>query len=596
MAAIDLTSGSASAYGAGELQLQNKVQMTATLTSVTDNLNVASPLKLSTSLVQTTSTLKITTSDVAYIDAEDNSGNNRFTVSRAVASQLVTVDFASLPTALTTPVGAIRTATNGTTLANVQTFLENGNIGMGTDTPVGILHLYKAAATTRLAIDGDAGQNRLISYRTGALQRFGLYVNNTAESGSNVGSNFAIRAYSDAGTLLSTPLFIERSTGSVGIGTTTPTAPLTVAGTSDLAWSATTSKLVISRSGVVARLQNYDTGSASPIALQWDGGNVGIGTTSPTFKLDVASSDTGFYAGGGIAMRDANTPTNYVAMGQYSHLIGGGGTTNGALVNNGTGFLSLHTNAIEGMRITSAGNVGIGLSAPLSGAKLHIASANGTTYAANAQLRISGNGVGNNVAQIIFSDDALSDAKISYFPSAAAASQLLSLSARATQGDFQITGDGYVRLGSTMGGIQFNGDSAAANALDDYEEGTWIIGVEFGGASVGLTYSTQAGTYTKIGRQVTLNGRFTLSAKGSSTGEARITGLPFTIANTEGNRSVPALRFADITFVNQFQGFGVNNSTQILLQQITTLGVQTSLSDANFANNSEIFICFTYFV
>ena len=79
-----------------------------------------------------------------------------------------------------------------------------------------------------MAIDGDAGQNRLISYRTGAVQRFGLYVNNTAESGSNAGSDFAIRAYSDAGTLLSTPFFIQRSTSNVGFGTTTPTNAVSI--------------------------------------------------------------------------------------------------------------------------------------------------------------------------------------------------------------------------------------------------------------------------------------------------------------------------------------------------------------------------------
>jgi len=77
----------------------------------------------------------------------------------------------------------------------------------------------------------------------------------------------------------------------VGIGTASPTAPLTVAGTTDLAWAASTSKLQISRSSTVARLQNYENGSASTnIALQWEGGNVGIGTTSPGYKLDVNGS------------------------------------------------------------------------------------------------------------------------------------------------------------------------------------------------------------------------------------------------------------------------------------------------------------------
>jgi hypothetical protein len=98
----------------------------------------------------------------------------------------------------------------------------NNRLGVGTTTPLGILHLKSTAATTRMVMDGDAGQSKIITYRTAGLQRFGLYVNNTAESGSNVGSDFAIRAYSDAGTLLTTPLFIKRNTGSVGVGTTAP--------------------------------------------------------------------------------------------------------------------------------------------------------------------------------------------------------------------------------------------------------------------------------------------------------------------------------------------------------------------------------------
>jgi len=137
MAKINIQAGPSTGGGAGggNLQLLSAAAMSATLTAVTDTANTQSPLKLSTALVQSTSTVKITTSDVAYIDAEDNSGNNRFTVSRASSSQLVTVDFASVPTALTTPVGSIRTATDGVNLANIQTFLENGAIGFGTDTP-----------------------------------------------------------------------------------------------------------------------------------------------------------------------------------------------------------------------------------------------------------------------------------------------------------------------------------------------------------------------------------------------------------------------------------------------------------------------------
>jgi hypothetical protein len=131
--------------------------------------------------------------------------------------------------------GLIKTTDNATISATPK-YLSDGSgndsvvalgtesVGIGTNSPLGILHLFKSAATTRMVIDGNASQSKIITYRTNGLQRFGLYTNNTTESGSNVGSDFQIRAYNDAGTLLSTPLFIKRSTGNIGIGTVTPDA------------------------------------------------------------------------------------------------------------------------------------------------------------------------------------------------------------------------------------------------------------------------------------------------------------------------------------------------------------------------------------
>jgi hypothetical protein len=231
MARIDIKSnGTGGGGGGGNLQLASGASMDATLRAVTDTSNTASPLKLSTTAVQVNSPLRITTSDASgfYLDAEDSATNNRFSIKRDPSAQEVTLDFASNPVGSTTLVGAIRTYQDGVNLSNAMSFIEDGSVGIGTTAPVGILHIKKTAANTRLVIDGDAGFNRLISYRTAGLQRFGLYVNNTAESGSNAGSDFAIRAYNDAGTLLTTPVFIKRSTGNVGIGTTTPTTKLVV--------------------------------------------------------------------------------------------------------------------------------------------------------------------------------------------------------------------------------------------------------------------------------------------------------------------------------------------------------------------------------
>ena len=128
MAKVHINSGQG-AVGTGDLQLENGAPMDATLRPVTDAANTASPLELSTGLVAVTSTLQIATNDTEYIDAEDGSGNNRFTVSRASGSQVVNVDFASNPTSATDQVGAIRTYQDGVSLSDSMAFLRNGNVG-----------------------------------------------------------------------------------------------------------------------------------------------------------------------------------------------------------------------------------------------------------------------------------------------------------------------------------------------------------------------------------------------------------------------------------------------------------------------------------
>lgn len=137
MAKININSapGTGGGGGGGNLQLLNGAAMDAILRAVADTANTASPLKLSTLLVQILSTLKITTDNDPYIDAEDSSGNNRFTVGRPTGSQQVNVDFASNPTGSTTAVGAFRTYKDGVNLSEVMTILEDGTIGVGTTTP-----------------------------------------------------------------------------------------------------------------------------------------------------------------------------------------------------------------------------------------------------------------------------------------------------------------------------------------------------------------------------------------------------------------------------------------------------------------------------
>jgi hypothetical protein len=94
----------------------------------------------------------------------------------------------------------------------------------------------------------------------------------------------------------------------------------------------------------------------------------------------------------------------------------------------------------------------------------------------------------------------------------------------------------------TSGGI-YVGGSAAANKLDDYEEGTWtpVIADATSGGNTG-TAATLDGAYTKVGRQVTVTFRaLNIDTTGmTSSNNLVVRGLPFTsgsgvTGSSEGN-------------------------------------------------------------
>ena len=78
------------------------------------------------------------------------------------------------------------------------------------------------------------------------------------------------------------------------------------------------------------------------------------------------------------------------------------------------------------------------------------------------------------------------------------------------------------------GSIGMNGETAAANQLDDYEEGTWSPIPRGSTGSAGTAAHNMNGNYTKIGRLVvaTCYGYFT--NLGSWTGSFEVAGWPFT--------------------------------------------------------------------
>lgn len=147
-------------------------------------------------------------------------------------------------------------------------------------------------------------------------------------------------------------------------------------------------------------------------------------------------------------------------------------------------------------------------------------------------------------------------------------------------------------------GIDFSADANAAGMtselLDDYEEGTWTPALSFGGGTTGLTYTVQYGYYTKVGNLVTVTGYIYVNSKGSSTGAAIITGLPFTIVNNDAGNSAPSLNFNKISFVGQYAGYGDKNTATVKLIETTEAGVISWIDDTNFSALSEIIFSFTY--
>ena len=126
--------------------------------------------------------------------------------------------------------------------------------------------------------------------------------------------------------------------------------------------------------------------------------------------------------------------------------------------------------------------------------------------------------------------------------------------------------------------------SADANTLDDYEQGSFTPGVSFGGASVGVTYGgSNAGNYTKIGDRVIINGYLQVTNKGSSTGTALITGLPFTVTNV-GTGSTRTGNLASITAGVQIYANG--SATTVAVEQLNG----AVLTDANFGSGNDVII------
>jgi hypothetical protein len=163
------------------------------------------------------------------------------------------------------------------------------------------------------------------------------------------------------------------------------------------------------------------------------------------------------------------------------------------------------------------------------------------------------------------------------------------------------------KLSTTANGICFNSDTAAANALSDYEEGTYTANFNIEGQS-NMSMTGHYGEYLKVGRLVTVMGGGTISSvSGASTGTAiEFTNLPFAVHDTSagnGHPFVVKLFNLDSTGLGNMGGTAPyswigrldTNSTAGRIEGLSAAGTQNPVNAGLcLAASSQIHYMFTY--
>lgn len=378
--------------------------------------------------------------------------------------------------------------------------------------------------------------------------------------------------------------------GNVGIGTSSPTQKLSLSnGTFKISGTSTfASNVEIGRVGGDNNL-GFATGGTERMRINASG-NVGIGTTSISNKLEVDGGS------GQTRLRVSTTGTDADEAGIILANSGKTAFNDGIEIAHGAGKTNFNDLAGEAQMTIDVTNsrVGIGTSSP--DGKLSITHALNSAYATTSRnnnflrVRNSSTTSGCYAGIEIAAQGAGNDSIV----------QLTAVDTGSGSTDFVIG----LRDGGTFterarilsgGGITFNGDTAAANALEDYEEGTWTPVPQFGGGTSGITYSTApTGNYTKIGNLVFVVMGFQFSNKGSSTGSFAVTGLPFSVASTatfkHPNSVVNAHNMTNSNKVYAALGVG----SDINYRRISDSNTDAIPGEGDFQNNSGFYHSLVY--
>lgn len=312
-------------------------------------------------------------------------------------------------------VGASQTVSIGSAVSLSETMRinSNGNLGIGTSSPLQILHVNGSILLDGVTNGYTQGATRGIGYgsNSGGVSTDGFSgmdiqsVNAPAPNGGNYSQNLRFWTHHYGTGTGATPRMMIQYNGNVGVGTTSPADKLDVNG--NLYFSKAGDPRIYANTGIGLNIDgqalylNRYTNAA--IAMAMGGGNVGIGTTSPSRKLDISGSAIrSFSAGGGGEpgfIVDYPSSNGYGAFfvhvnGSRRWRIGSVGDTNNQPALNfwqeGTG---------SRMMIINNGNVGIGTTSPGSLLQVGGSAASPTATPTAIQLDNSfRNGVGGNTS------------------------------------------------------------------------------------------------------------------------------------------------------------------------------------------------------